>query len=162
MIKTKSMFPLLSRHRYLQANPNHSSWSQLSLASNDSDGGARRLALVFFDILLLDNTSLIDESYATRRATLESVIRTKAGYAMLASRKRISPPRGKKIADIKNEYAASMLRQIMAEHIASYEEGLVLKAEEGKYNDWRMPWVKVCCIGQSIKSTCSFRTCLNS
>lgn len=35
------------------------------------------------------------------------------------------------------------LRKVFAEVIADHQEGLVLKAHEAAYNDWRMPWVKV-------------------
>ena len=45
------------------------------------------------------------------------------------------------IAD--GEDAESQLRQVFAEHIADHQEGLVLKAEESRYNDWKLPWVKV-------------------
>lgn len=42
-----------------------------------------------------------------------------------------------------SEVVLDELSLTWAEIIAECEEGLVLKAEEGFYNDWRSPWVKV-------------------
>lgn len=39
--------------------------------------------------------------------------------------------------------AAAQLRTIWAKKIAECEEGLVLKADDGGYNDFHSPWVKV-------------------
>ena len=39
--------------------------------------------------------------------------------------------------------AGEQLRAIWARTVAECEEGLVLKADEGEYNDYRSPWVKV-------------------
>jgi DNA ligase-4 len=39
--------------------------------------------------------------------------------------------------------ADKQLRAIWARIIAEGEEGLVLKADEGGYNDYQSPWVKV-------------------
>ena len=122
-------------------DPNPSSWSQDSLVSNASDGGTRHLALVFFDLLMLDGVSFLDEPYRTRRAILERTVRTRAGYVMLAARARIPPPE-QHHASVGDD-ATSTLRKIMAAHISNHEEGVVLKAEESTYNNWRMPWVKV-------------------
>jgi DNA ligase-4 len=41
------------------------------------------------------------------------------------------------------DVADKQLRAIWARIIAECEEGLVLKADEGEYNDFRSPWVKV-------------------
>jgi DNA ligase-4 len=35
------------------------------------------------------------------------------------------------------------LREVWAQRIADCEEGLVLKAAESTYGDWKLPWVKV-------------------
>ena len=40
--------------------------------------------------------------------------------------------------------ARDNLTCVFANTIATHEEGLVLKAEESKYGDWKLPWVKVC------------------
>jgi DNA ligase-4 len=100
-----------------------------SLANDDLS-----LGLVFFDILYLDSESLLTKSYAERRELLESLIDTTQGKAILASRYPI------------NMFAkdpCKELYKIFAQHIAMCEEGLVLKAEESMYNNYRKPWVKV-------------------
>lgn len=112
--------------------------SQASLVSNASDNGTRHLALIFFDVLVLDSTSLLSIPYESRRSLLESLIRTTPGYAMLAERHAISlnGPHG-------IPGAAEQLRSLWATNIADCEEGLVLKAADGFYNHYRSPWVKV-------------------
>ncbi|KZP21054.1 hypothetical protein FIBSPDRAFT_788707 [Athelia psychrophila] len=112
--------------------------SQASLASNASDSGTRHLALIFFDVLVLDSTSLLSTPYESRRSLLESLIQTTPGYAMLAERHAISlnGPRG-------IPGAAEQLRSLWATNITDCEEGLVLKAADGFYNHYRSPWVKL-------------------
>ncbi|KAF7977593.1 hypothetical protein HWV62_3192 [Athelia sp. TMB] len=109
-----------------------------SLASDASDNGTRHLALVFFDVLVLDSKSLLHTPYSSRRALLESVIQITPGHAMLAERFQISlnGPRG-------IQGAAEQLRDFWATNIAECEEGLVLKGDEGFYNHYRSPWVKL-------------------
>lgn len=85
---------------------------------------------MFFDVLTLDNVSLVDEPYRIRREMLERIVRTKPGHAMLAERTCLGD-------------SETALQRALSSRIAAYEEGLVLKAEQSKYNDWRMPWVKV-------------------
>lgn len=114
--------------------------SQTSSVSTDSPLH-RRLALVFFDVLALDGASLLDVPYRARRMTLESVVRVRVGHVMLAARTRVSGPGGRD--------GAEALRHAMAACVAEFEEGLVLKAEEGRYGDWRVPWVKVCPVSLS-------------
>lgn len=106
------------------------------MISNASDGGTRRLALVFFDILMFNGRSLLSAPYEARRALLESVITPTRGYAMLAERSLIDLAGGM-------TEAAAELDVVWARAIAAREEGLVLKAEGGAYGDWRSPWVKV-------------------
>ena len=79
---------------------------------------------------MLDKVSLVDEPYRVRRGMLERIVRTKPGYAMLAERTCIGD-------------SETALQRAFSSCIANFEEGLVLKAEESKYNDWRMPGVKV-------------------
>lgn len=38
---------------------------------------------------------------------------------------------------------AEQLRTVWAKIISRSDEGLVLKADNGRYNDYRSPWVKV-------------------
>jgi DNA ligase-4 len=112
--------------------------------SDASDNGTRHLALIFFDVLVLDSVSLLTTPYSSRRSILESLIQTRPGHIMLAERTPIvlNGP-----GDI--DHAGEQLRAIWSRIIAECEEGLVLKADEGGYNDYRLPWVKV-------RTSCSF------
>ncbi|KZT07561.1 uncharacterized protein LAESUDRAFT_115651 [Laetiporus sulphureus 93-53] len=109
--------------------------SQSSIISDASDGGTRRLALVFFDVLFLDDQSLLPVPYSRRRVVLESIINTAPGHAMLAERTPIS-------LTCQSDGNAQ-LRTIFSGLIADHQEGVVLKADESRYNDWRLPWVKL-------------------
>lgn len=105
------------------------------MISNGSDHGTRHLALVFFDILVLDSKSLLWEPYSARRALLEKTIRLRPGYAMLAERTPVlmaCPAQ-----------AQADLESIFSRLQGNREEGAVLKADESKYNDYRLRWVKV-------------------
>ncbi|KAI0664436.1 hypothetical protein C8Q70DRAFT_947961 [Cubamyces menziesii] len=125
------------RHRNLPAlssTQQEALGTQCSLVSNASDGGNRRLALVFFDVLLLDGVSLLSLSYAERRAILEQVISLKPGYAMVAERTCI---------DMKNSDGEDTLRRTFARVIADHQEGVVIKADGAMYAERRWPWVKL-------------------
>lgn len=111
--------------------------SQSSMISNASDGDSRHLALVFFDVLMIDSVSLLTKTYAERRAVLESTIITRHGYSMLAERRSI--PMGHGV----DECSVELLERIFAKLISGHEEGAVLKADEGRYCDWSLPWVKL-------------------
>ncbi|KAI0742007.1 hypothetical protein C8Q80DRAFT_1260737 [Daedaleopsis nitida] len=108
--------------------------SQCSVVSNGSDGGTRHLALVFFDILLLDGVSLLSLPYSERRATLEQAVRVVPGYSMLAERTCV---------DTTHPDALDTLREAFAKLEADHQEGAVLKADEAQYGEWKMPWVKL-------------------
>ena len=116
------------RHRW--AKPHHED-SQASLASNDSE--TRRLGLVFFDVLMFESKSLLSTPYSERRRILEDIIRPARGRAILSKRFPI---------DMLAPEPELALTRIFAEHIADFQEGLVIKAEESKYNDYKLPWVK--------------------
>jgi DNA ligase-4 len=92
------------------------------------------LGLVFFDILYLDSKALLSRSYTERRELLETVISSTPGKAVIAARYPIS---------MLTKDPCKELYRIFAQHISTCQEGLVLKAEESKYNDYRKPWVKV-------------------
>ncbi|KAI1796725.1 hypothetical protein LXA43DRAFT_571479 [Ganoderma leucocontextum] len=108
--------------------------SQQSLISNGSDGGTRHLALVFFDVLLLDGVSLLSLPYSERRRILEGTIRVTPGYAMLAARICI---------DMTRLNADQSCRTAFSSLIADRQEGAVLKADGATYNERRWPWVKL-------------------
>jgi hypothetical protein len=113
-------------------------YSQSSLVSDASDQGTRHLAVVFFDVLMLDSSSLLSTPYTIRRSILESLIEPSHGQAMLAERTLIALNTTGGIAKAEEE-----LRKIFARVIADHQEGIILKAENGAYNDCRSPWVKV-------------------
>lgn len=115
-----------------QSNWNVLSISQSSMMSDDSD--TRRLGLVFFDVLSLESRSLIFMPYNDRRSILETLVRPKSGRAILAKRFPI---------DMNAEEPEQALYKIFASHVADCEEGLVLKAEESYYSDYKLPWVKL-------------------
>ncbi|KAF9473357.1 hypothetical protein BDN70DRAFT_885925 [Pholiota conissans] len=104
-----------------------------SMNSEENEGLS--LGLVFFDILYLDSRSLLGMPYSKRRALLEAHIRTEPGKAILADRYPINMSSTLKAEDT--------LRRTFAAHIAQHEEGLVLKASDARYNDYRKPWVKL-------------------
>ncbi|KAG8949876.1 hypothetical protein FRC04_008179 [Tulasnella sp. 424] len=109
---------------------------QDSLESNASDGGRRHFMLVFFDVLYLDGTSLINKAYDYRRKTLERLIIPISGFNMLAERVQIKLGQSDSI---------EQLRSIMARRIAEFEEGLVIKPASSKYNELtpNMRWIKL-------------------
>ena len=97
------------------------------------------LALVFFDVLLLGYASYLNVPYASRRSLLESVVREIPGRSMIAERALISSG-----PEVSLERASQRLREVWAQRIVDCEEGLVLKAGESFYGDWKLPWVKAC------------------
>ena len=108
--------------------------SQCSLRSDASDGGTRHLALVFFDILLLDSRTLTGLPYHRRREIMESIILPISGFSLLAERSPIDLARG-------IDAARAQLKSVFVQALANHQEGLVLKANEGAYI--KSPWVKV-------------------
>ncbi|KAG8984225.1 hypothetical protein FRB90_005470, partial [Tulasnella sp. 427] len=108
---------------------------QDSLESNASDGGRRHFMLVFFDVLYLDGTSLLNKSYEHRRRMLERVIKSIPGFSMLAERVQIK---------LGESDSIEKLRSVMAQRIAEFEEGLVIKPACSRYNELtpNMRWIK--------------------
>jgi len=94
----------------------------------------RHLALVFFDILVLDDIPLIFQAYSTRRQLLETFIHPIHSKAMFSERHHI---------DMSGPDPAKELRNIFAQQVGNHQEGIVLKAEESEYNQFRLPWVKL-------------------
>ncbi|KAH6916220.1 hypothetical protein BKA70DRAFT_1216449 [Coprinopsis sp. MPI-PUGE-AT-0042] len=104
------------------------------MMSDDDEDEERHLGLVFFDILFLDNQSLLFTPYSERRALLERVVRCQPDRAILSKRF---------LVDMQAPNPRTTLRRIFAEQIADHQEGLMLKASESFYNDFRLPWVKL-------------------
>lgn len=106
--------------------------SQLSTMTDESQ--SRHLALIFFDILVLDDEPLVFQAYSTRRRLLETFVKPIPTKAMFSERYQI---------DMTGPDPNGALRAVFAEHIANNLEGLVLKADESEYNEFRLPWVKL-------------------
>ena len=95
------------------------------------------LALVFFDVLLLDSVCLLSTPYAQRREILESIVRPISGQSMISERVPID-------LHSQDETTALMtLQKIFEAVVDDRQEGIVLKADEAFYNDFRAPWVKL-------------------
>ncbi|KAJ7918946.1 DNA ligase N terminus-domain-containing protein [Mycena leptocephala] len=109
-------------------------YSQASLMTDVSDD--RHLGLVFFDILMLNSTSLLSVPYSSRRAILESVIKPIPSRAILGDRTSVA-------LNLTPNDTNPPLHRVFAQCLALPEEGLVLKAGEAGYNDMRFPWVKL-------------------
>jgi len=92
------------------------------------------LGLVFFDVLMLDSDSLLFKPYTSRRRTLESIITVTPGEAVLAERFPV---------DMNLAAPEKALHSIFEACKERHEEGLVLKADDSQYNDFRNPWVKL-------------------
>lgn len=93
------------------------------------------LGLVFFDVMYLDSSSLCWKPYSERRSILESLIQISPGKAILSNRYPIDM--------VSSTLTEKELEKIFQNHIDQHEEGLVLKAENSRYNDWNKPWVKL-------------------
>ncbi|KAF8513409.1 hypothetical protein BU17DRAFT_31851, partial [Hysterangium stoloniferum] len=107
-----------------------------SLQSNASDNADRHLSIVFFDVMFLDGCSLMHHTYQERRSQLEHLINVIPGFVSLSHRERIGLDRGLLLA-IKD------LARIFSQHIANYQEGIVLKGASSTYNSFQQPWVKL-------------------
>jgi ATP-dependent DNA ligase len=88
--------------------------------------------VVFFDILYQDGRNFMELPYERRREQLEKVVKPIEHRSMLAERRRIDM----------NHRATERLKEIFADHLAKYQEGLVLKAEGSAYARG-LRWVKV-------------------
>ncbi|KAH8110838.1 hypothetical protein DFH11DRAFT_1690667 [Phellopilus nigrolimitatus] len=122
-----------SRNRQSRAETQYK--ERLNLLPSDAEG---HLAIVFFDILFLNGRSLLFDVYSTRRSVLERVICTIPQYAFIARREEITLSAVNSIAS-----GLKKLQQTFTSCITNHEEGLVLKASDGKYADWRSAWVKL-------------------
>ncbi|KAJ8094352.1 hypothetical protein PM082_010786 [Marasmius tenuissimus] len=132
--------------------------TQFTQSSAESDCPSH-LALVFFDVMFLDGESLMSKAYTERRRILEAAVQQIPGKVMLAERWEIpmstrktgglgswARPSKRALESRKEDEVASpenTLGTVFTEILASYKEGLVLKAAESTYNDWKLPWVKL-------------------
>lgn len=77
--------------------------------------------IVYFDVLLVDDESLLDSRQAERFKRLTSLIECRSGHAELVERQ---------VIDLDHRLGASNLRRAFAKCIAAREEGLVLKPDD--------------------------------
>jgi DNA ligase-4 len=91
--------------------------------------------VVFFDIIYKDGCSYLEMPYDSRHEKLIASVSCRPGHAILADRSLIPADRPSQ--------SVFILRDMFASHIANHKEGLVLKAAESLYHDWKLPWVKV-------------------
>lgn len=108
-----------------------------SLHSNSSTASTLHLALVFFDVLQVGAASMLNAPYHMRRSLLESIITLVPGRSMLADRTIIID------GHVQEAEGQKRLRETWAKRITECEEGLVLKASDSTYGDWKLPWVKL-------------------
>lgn len=98
---------------------------------------ADHLALVYFDVLLLDSVSLLSTPYAQRREILESIVRPIAGQSMFSDRVSIN------LHSQSEAQILSSLERVFQNVVDNCQEGIVLKADEASYHDLRFQWVKL-------------------
>ncbi|KAH7100306.1 hypothetical protein BKA62DRAFT_800909 [Auriculariales sp. MPI-PUGE-AT-0066] len=108
--------------------------TQNSMISDASGNGTRWLGVVFFDLLMVDGISALDDPYNERRRRMESVLTLRSGYSMLAERIQL---------DMESSNAADQVQAVFIRRCSEYEEGLIFKASDGMYNDPSSPWVKL-------------------
>ena len=77
--------------------------------------------IIYYDVLLIDDESLLGVRHSARFERLQRLILTRTGYAELVDRQ---------IIDAGRPQAASDLRNIFAKVILAREEGLVLKPDD--------------------------------
>ncbi|KFA81692.1 hypothetical protein S40288_08085 [Stachybotrys chartarum IBT 40288] len=98
---------------------------RLLRAAQDSPVGLKEhLMIVFYDILLLDDTVCARESHESRRQMLQSIVRCIPGRADVGFRETI---------EFSSSTAADQLSGIFARAIAQRWEGLVLKGCDDPY-----------------------------
>ncbi|KAG6839641.1 hypothetical protein C0991_000589 [Blastosporella zonata] len=125
------------KRKHIQSEANYEGFSQASKGTHYSDN--LHLGLVFFDILSLNDKSLLMTPYRRRREILESIIQVTPGECILADR----IPVGVSGVDHREESQIIALDKVFAESIATHQEGLVLKGDDTKYHDFYTPWVKL-------------------
>ncbi|BGP40014.1 hypothetical protein JCM10450v2_003994 [Rhodotorula kratochvilovae] len=130
--------PSPRRSRRLAMGSSPASGSEAEVRRTE-DERARNLHLmvVWFDVLLVDEESLLDEPYQRRRARLDSLVRTIPGFSMLSERVIINfDHKPSALENIRIRFAHIITRRC---------EGLMLKSLSSTYNDPRASqrWVKL-------------------
>lgn len=90
----------------------------------DSDSPPRdweRPMIVYFDVLLVDDQSMLNVRHSERRRRLSAIVQCQAGEAALVRSKTIN---------FTSRIAATELQQVFASCLSKRQEGLVLKPDE--------------------------------
>ena len=95
------------------------------------------LMIVYYDILLLDDESLLGVRHSERFKILANLVECQKGWAELVQRE---------VIDFGHSLAASNLRKAFAKTIVDKREGLVLKPDEPffQFNESGRPWCGRC------------------
>lgn len=93
--------------------------------------------IVYYDVFLLDDQSLMDVRHSERLTLLEKIIHCERGVASLVPRQTI---------DFRHSLAASALRKAFAQVVVDRGEGLVLKPDE--------PYIVVGATGRTAPCRC--------
>uniref|UniRef100_A0A8H7NHL9 ATP-dependent DNA ligase family profile domain-containing protein n=1 Tax=Bionectria ochroleuca TaxID=29856 RepID=A0A8H7NHL9_BIOOC len=111
--------PFHKIHKYVKRS------GRLLGAAQDSPADlSEHLMIMFYDILLLDDTLCVRDSHETRRQLLQSLVRRIPGRADIGSRE---------IVEFSSFTAAEQLSESFARAIAQRWEGLVLKGCDDPY-----------------------------
>ncbi|EMR63660.1 putative atp-dependent dna ligase domain-containing protein [Eutypa lata UCREL1] len=78
------------------------------------------LMIIYYDILMIDDESLLNQRQSTRRRRLENIITCQKGYAEIVKNQVIA---------CRKRTAAAELREVFARCITNREEGVVLKPD---------------------------------
>ncbi|KAK5950158.1 hypothetical protein OHC33_008873 [Knufia fluminis] len=84
--------------------------------------------IAFFDVLMLDDKLMINESHSNRRAHLKALVTRIEGTSQLVERQ---------IIDFKSSRASEMLREVFGVAIRRRWEGFVLKGLDDPYFSWK-------------------------
>ncbi|KAI5461377.1 hypothetical protein BGZ63DRAFT_385740 [Mariannaea sp. PMI_226] len=109
----------------------------LNTEQDSLPGPNEHLMIIYYDILLLDNHSLINTRHSERFKILSDLIFCRTGWAELVHRE---------VIDFNHSMGASNLRKAFARTILSRKEGLVLRADDPYFNfsDIQRPFSSSC------------------
>ncbi|PHH82797.1 hypothetical protein CDD82_4776 [Ophiocordyceps australis] len=97
----------------------------LNIEQDSPPQDCEHLMIVYFDILLLNDDSLLATRHSERFKILERIVSQRRGWSELISRQ---------IIDFQSRHASSDLRNAFANIIVAKDEGLVLKPDEPYFN----------------------------
>ena len=115
----------------------NSTWSSGLVTNYHRPTAHEHLMIVYYDILLLDDESLLGVRHSERFKILTSLVECQKGWAELVQRE---------VIDFDHSLAASNLRRAFAKTIVDKREGLVLKPDEPffEFTESGRPWSGRC------------------